>query len=111
MTVQSHPHGDTLILEVGTARLDALNAIEAQSALVQQIGPGVKRVVLDLGTVSYLSSAGLRTLMQVTKHTVAAGGRLALCRVQDPVREIVAIAGLEGMLPLLAGHTEALGEW
>ena len=111
MLIHAHLHGDTLVLEVGAARLDALNAVAAQTALVQHISAGVNRVVLDLGAVAYLSSAGLRTVLQVAKHTTAAGGRLALCTVQAPVREIVAIAGLEGLLPLLPSRTEALGEW
>ncbi|MES2697115.1 MAG: STAS domain-containing protein [Verrucomicrobiota bacterium] len=111
MQIASHSHGDTLILEIGAPRLDALNAVAAQAALAQQLVPGAKRVVLDLGAVNYVSSAGLRTIVQVAKQVAAAGGRTALCSVQQPVREIVSIAGFDTMLPMVAGRAEALGAW
>lgn len=111
MLIAPHLHGDTLVLAIDVPRLDALNAAAAQTAIVQQIAPGTKRVVLDLAAVSYVSSAGLRTVVQAAKHTAAGGGRLALCSVQPPVREIVGIAGLESVLPILADRPAALGAW
>lgn len=109
--IEKYLHGDVLVLALTAERLDALNAAEVLQAIQSQLKDRTPRVVLDLEQVGYMSSAGLRTIVQTAKHVSAAGGRLALCSVRPPVREIISIAGFDSMMPVLAGRPEALGSW
>lgn len=54
-------------------------------------------VVLDLAGVDYISSAGLRVLLVAARRVQATGGRLALCGMGQPVRQVFQLAGF---LPL-----------
>lgn len=109
--IEKHLQDDVLILSLVAKRLDALNSGDALQAILPELKEKAPRVVLDLEQIGYMSSAGLRTIMQTAKHVSAAGGRLALCSVRPAVREIISIAGFETMLPLLPTRTEALGQW
>ncbi|HEY1107403.1 MAG TPA: STAS domain-containing protein [Opitutaceae bacterium] len=109
--VQKHSHGDVATLSVIAPRLDAANSNEALQAILAELDPKTPRVVLDLEQIGYLSSAGLRTLVQTAKRVKADGGRLALCAVRPPVREIIDIAGFDTLMPVLADRTAAQGAW
>ncbi|MCF7838237.1 MAG: STAS domain-containing protein [Candidatus Marinimicrobia bacterium] len=66
-------------------------------------------LVLDLATVEYLSSAGLRSILSLGKQTRAAGGRLVLCGLQGNVLEIFQIAGFLELFPVAANLEQAVG--
>jgi anti-anti-sigma factor len=65
-------------------------------------------LVLDLTEVEYLSSAGLRVILSLGKHAQAAGGKLVLCGVKGPVREIFSIAGFLSLFPVTDTLVHAL---
>lgn len=65
-------------------------------------------LVLDLTEVEYLSSAGLRAVLSLGKHALAAGGKLVLCGVKGPVREILSIAGFLNLFPVTDTVVHAL---
>lgn len=109
--IEKNLQDNTLILSLTVDRLDALNSADVLQAILPHLKDCAPRVVLDLDQVGYLSSAGLRTIVQTARYVSAAGGRLALCSVRPPVREIISIAGFEAMMPVLVGRTEASGQW
>jgi anti-anti-sigma factor len=56
------------------------------------------RLRLDLGGVTYLSSAGLGTLLALHRRVRAAGGRLALENVEPAVYEVFQVTRLTAVL-------------
>ena len=76
-----------------SGRLDAHGAAEIASAL-PEVKPGMV-MLLDLGAVDYLSSAGVRVFVTLHKNLHAAGGRLVFAAVQSYCREVFRISGLE----------------
>jgi anti-anti-sigma factor len=54
-------------------------------------GGGGLRLVLDLARVTYMSSAGLRSLSLVAKTTKTNGGALALAGIAPRVQEVLDI--------------------
>jgi len=50
-------------------------------------------VVLDLSGVDYISSAGLRTQERAARRLGANGQALVACRLQDPVKGALTLAG------------------
>lgn len=63
---------------------------------------------MDLSTVSYISSAGLRSILQLVKHAAAHGGRLGLFGASQHIMEVIEISGFSSLLDLYADRASAL---
>ena len=50
-------------------------------------------LILDLGGVTYMSSAGLRVLLLLYRQAVARNGRVALAGVADTIKDTMAVTG------------------
>jgi anti-anti-sigma factor len=59
-------------------------------------------VILDLAGVSYLSSAGVRSLLVALKKTKLAGGQLSLSRVAGSIEQVLQLSGLRSLFPISA---------
>ena len=68
----------------------------------------VAEVVVDLGGVEYISSAGLRVILTMVKASKAAAATLAFCSMQSMVAEVFKISGFSSMLPIYATRDEAV---
>src|SRR4051794_21974353 len=61
---------------------------------LRHVGDGARRpVVLDLSSVTYLDSAGLRTLLVAQRETAAAGGSLTIHDASPTVRRLLDLTG------------------
>jgi len=88
--------GDVLEIKLN-GRLDATWSDLVSGALAESMRAGEHRLALDMEQVSYLSSAGIRVLMQAYKQLRAIDGRLCIVRPSIPVRSTLELSGL-GML-------------
>ena len=61
--------------------------------LLQLIGAGAKRMLLDLRDLEYISSAGFWSLLAVGRQVEARRGSLALYGVGDDVRRLFDLGG------------------
>lgn len=86
--------GDTLCLDEATAPA----AGEALTSLAGRVGAG--KLVLHLGNVSYMSSAGLGVLIALHKQLHAAGGSLVLRDLRPTVHELLVITRLHTLLEI-----------
>jgi stage II sporulation protein AA (anti-sigma F factor antagonist) len=84
--------GEVLVLTVA-GRLAAASCGELTQALMDAIGTGTRRIVVDLSGVDYISSAGLLALEAVAARMRAEGGALVLCGLTVPVRRALDLAG------------------
>jgi anti-sigma B factor antagonist len=80
-------------------RLDTTTAEAFDARLLDVAGAEGAGVVLDLAQVSYVSSAGLRSLLVLLKQVKAHGGVLVLAAVHPRVQDIFEIAGFTTMFP------------
>ena len=71
-----------------TGRLDSATSPAFEQDLMKRIAEGHASMVLDLSGLTFISSAGLRTILLLAKHVKSLGGRLALCSLSKPVREV-----------------------
>ena len=98
MTIHEDMNGEVLTVKP-EGRLDALSAQELDEYLANRYD-GVQQVILDLSEVSYISSAGLRTVMQACKSMKEKGG-LLLCNVSEPVMEVLRLTGYVDVLKII----------
>ena len=84
--------GSVIVTPIG--RIDGASAPALEDALAVDADPAVTRLVLDLGGVNYMSSAGLRIVVIVSRRMKQRGGLLVLCELQPLVLEVFDISGL-----------------
>jgi anti-sigma B factor antagonist len=99
MQVTSISRGGVQALAL-SGRLDAASAGQVAEPLEALLTSGERRVLLDLGGVDYVSSAGLQVLLRAAKLADAEGARLVLCGVKAYVLEVLQIVGFAALLEM-----------
>lgn len=80
----------TVVKLVGA--IDGNTAPEAQAAILPLM-ESQPSVVLDMGDVEYLSSAGLRTLLLLYRQATARDGKVAIAGLRDSIKDTMAVTG------------------
>jgi anti-anti-sigma factor len=107
MELTEEVHGRVVVV-IARGRLDGSSS-QAFGARLEKLAAGSKpRLVIDFSGIEFGSSAGLRVVLSALKRVKAADGMLALCAVQDPVKEVLDITGFTGMLNVHPGRAEAV---
>lgn len=112
MELTSKRFADTVVL-FANGRIDHATAEAFKASLTPYLAgcaTGRDRVVLDLAGVEYISSVGLRVLMQASKQAKAQGGSLAVADLQPVVREIFEISRFNLVLEVFPTLREALAK-
>ncbi len=99
--------GAFLVLAV-SGRMDTLTAPQFEARCQTCLEAGSTRLVVDLGGLEYISSAGLRSILAAAKKLKAAGGDLAFCSLSGIVAEVFAVSGFNKLLPVFADRAQAL---
>lgn len=98
---------DGILVLAPAGRLDSPSSPDLERRLLAAAGE--QRLVLDLGEVEYMSSAGLRVLLKLARRMKDAGGELLLCALGEPVRQVFDLAGLLPLFAVEASRERALG--
>ena len=107
MELVTEDKGSALLLRP-CGRLDASTAPEFEKHALEAISQGATRFVVDLSSLDYVSSAGLRSLLVLAKRVKAGGGALAVCGLGGMVEEVFQISGFHKLFPVAATAAEAL---
>jgi anti-sigma B factor antagonist len=83
-------------------KIDSASAPAAQEYLLPLAEPGC-RLVLDLGELNFLSSAGLRVLLLLYREAAAAQGTVALAALPEAIRDTLRNTGF---LDLFSAHPD-----
>lgn len=89
-------------------RVDAISSITLEKKLKDFVSLQHVHVILDFTKVDYLSSAGMRLLLSMTKKLKHHGGMFALFAIHDDVMEIIKMAGFEKILYIYPLEKEAV---
>ena len=88
------------VLEIH-GRIDGLTAPDLKRHCDQEAVDGNRRLILDFTAVTYMSSAGLRVILQTHKSLTTIGGTLTLIAVPDPILEVFRVSGMIQVIPVL----------
>jgi len=91
-----------------SGRLDTTTAKAFEDRILAHIDSGERRIAIDLTGLEYISSAGLRVFLLAAKRLDSAQGRIALCALPEPIREVFDIAGFISIFAIYDSHQEAL---
>lgn len=98
---------DAMVLRL-TGRLDATTAPQFEQECEKRILTGETHLVVDFTEVSYISSAGLRSILTTAKRLKKNQGTIAVCGLQGMVEEVFTVSGFSAYLPVFASVDEVL---
>ena len=98
---------NTLILKI-SGRIDGSNAGDFQSKVQESIPQDTGSVILDMNDLIYISSAGLRVILLLAKNLRSKKGKLAMCSVAGPVKDVFTISGFSAIIPTYDDRPSAL---
>ena len=90
-----------------TGRVDTMTAPELEKKIGEWIDQGGTRLIIDMGGVDYISSAGLRTILSTAKKIKAKDGKFCLTGLKPTVLEVFKIAGFDAIIPIFKGMEDA----
>ncbi len=88
--------------------IDIANAAGLKVALHEAAGPGHGLVVVDMSRTRFCDSTGLNALVSAARQARAEGGEVRLVVVGDAVARIVALTGVDRVIPIYASLEDAL---
>ena len=97
MTIEKNLNGTELNIKV-VGRLDTTTAPDLEKEISSSV-EGVEKLVLDFAELDYLSSAGLRVLLQAQK-TMNKQGEMIVRNVNDTISEIFEVTGFSDVLTI-----------
>ncbi len=81
-------------------RLDADSSPEAEKVVHDALESQTTRVLFDLASLEYLSSAGLRVLLSTAKEMRRRDGKFVLCSLNEFVKELFDVSGFQSLIPI-----------
>lgn len=91
-----HTAGVTVVTLNGS--LDALSAPHAIDYLEKQINEGHTQLIMNLADVDYMSSAGVRCILNTLKLSRQAGGDLRMVNIPAPIEKVLDMGGVISIL-------------
>ena len=98
MTIEEIKGESSIQLSVD-GQVDTITAPELQQAILTTFQKN-KSVVLDLGHVGYMSSAGLRALLLGQKTANSKGGSMKVVNVQPAAMQVFNMSGFSKVLTI-----------
>lgn len=107
MKMSDDQRGDVLIVRP-EGRIDTNTSEELERWLAARLDGGIRRLVVDMSAVDYISSAGLRVFLMTVKKLRGNGGQFVLGGLNPSVRQIFELAGFLSIFAVEAGVDEAV---
>ncbi|MBN1914887.1 MAG: STAS domain-containing protein [Parachlamydiales bacterium] len=109
LDIELEQFDEKVILRV-EGRLDAASTPILEKKINALLEEGYSSLAIDFSSVEYLSSAGMRLLLSVTKNLKKKEGDLILFSIDEEVMEIIKMAGFENLFHICSTEKEALQE-
>jgi len=91
-----------------TGDIDINHSGAFQEELTKVIAEKPRHIVVNLGGVEYMDSAGVASLVKLRTQTKEIGASLALAEVGGKVRSVLEITRLDGVFKMFDSESEAI---
>jgi len=99
MEIEKKQEQDVAVVSV-KGRMDAVSSPEFEKEMGALLAGGNNVLILDLGALEYISSAGLRSILTITKKLKEKDGELLIAAVRGMVKEVFGISGFNAIIPI-----------
>lgn len=106
MEAQVEEKGDVIVVRV-EGRLDAASAPQLEKQINSIIDSGHFKLLLNFSALDYLSSAGMRLMLSVSKKLKNLEGKLVACSLNDDVMEVIKMAGFNQVIEIYPTEEES----
>ena len=112
MQIDQKMAGDVAVITVnGDITLNAGGDVLLKDKVQSLLQQGQRKLVLDLGNVSYVDSAGLGQLVQIHATTKSKGGSLRLANVTKRLKDLLVVTKLVTVFDSYDSEAEAVGSF
>jgi len=112
MQIDQKMSGDVTVVHIsGDITLNAGGDVLLKDKIQSLLQQGAKKIVLDLGGVAYVDSAGLGQLVQVYATTSHLGGSLKLLNLTKRLRDLLVLTKLLTVFDAYDSESEAVGSF
>jgi anti-sigma B factor antagonist len=95
MQIDEKMSGEVMVIKItGDITLNQGGDVLLKDKIQSLLQQGQRKLVLDLGNVSYVDSAGLGQLVQIHATTKAKGGSLRLVNVTKRLKDLLVVTKL-----------------
>ncbi len=106
MRIEEEPFGAGVVVKP-VGRLDSTTAPAAELAIRDAMTRFGHRLLLDMGELDYVSSAGLRVVLAAAKQSTAAKGKFLVCDLKPQVRQVFELSGFTRIISIVSSRAEA----
>lgn len=99
MNIKEEKTQETLTLTLSD-RLDTTTAPKLEEVLNEQLDEGISKLIFDVENLEYLSSAGLRILLDAYKKLKKREGTMIIRNVNDEIMQVFKITGFSDFLTI-----------
>ncbi len=107
MVIETRRDNGTLVIRAED-RLDLANAQVFHDELDAAIESSERAVVIDMSGLTYISSAGLRVIIQMLRRLQRQDARLALCSLSHEVQNVFDTSGIGRLVDIQPSRAEAI---
>jgi len=98
---------DGVVVASLVGKLDSGSASDVQDIILEKIIPGIK-FIFDMKECTFVSSAGLRTLLIIAKRVKVNNASAAMAAVSDEIIDVMEMTGFDEMFEVYKTLEEAI---
>ncbi|MCY4602699.1 MAG: STAS domain-containing protein [Gemmatimonadetes bacterium] len=99
---------DGILTAMLIGHIDSSNADRFRRIVESGIDPEDHALILDFERVFFISSAGLRISLVLSRKFNESGKKFGVCTLSDPIRNVLAISGFDQIIPIYESRAEAI---
>jgi len=112
MNIDQKVTGDVMVVKInGDITLNQGGDVLLKDKIQSLLQQGHKKLVLDLGGVSYVDSAGLGQLVQIHSTARSNGGSLRIANVTKKLKDLLVVTKLVTVFDSYDSEAEALASF
>lgn len=109
LNISERQAGDVTILDMDGKVTIGEGSVALRSAIRRLLGEGKKKILLNLGNVSYVDSSGIGELVSSFTAVNKEGGQLKLLNLTQKIQDLLAITKLLTVFDVYENEGDALG--
>ena len=99
---------DDILIGMLIGHIDSSNADRFQRIVESGIDAEDQALILDFERVFFISSAGLRISLILSRKFNESGKKFGVCTLSDPIRNVLAISGFDRVIPIYDSRAAAI---
>ena len=99
MQITTNISNQNLIISL-SGRLDTITSPQLEEEINRNSFDEIETVTINMRSLEYISSAGLRVILMLHKKLAGINGRLKLINVNDMIMEIFTMTGMDSFLEI-----------